>query len=216
MVDNKAEESIHPLPRNIYLFLNNVFAFLILSLFVGPAAVALESETSKVTVFRQLSEAKSISDLPVKFREILVSGQREALSEILFDSGMKKTDVEDYLKYLCPKPGKTPETTISYFSETNPQDKADPLYYMHIKEIPMRYLIKPMRFMILECGYGTDAFSYVWVPLAIDHRGIIIVGYKEYENYKMDPELLKEREKYKIEIEEDTFPFPWRIMPENE
>jgi hypothetical protein len=213
MVDYNTAESIQPLPRNIYLFLNNVFALLILVLCVGNVATALESETSKVTVFRQLSEAKSISDLPVKFREILVSGQREALSEMLFDSGMKKTDVEDYLKYLCPKPGKAPETIISYFREINPQDKADPLYYMHIKEIPMRYLIKPMRFLILERVRGSAAFSFTWVPLAIDHRGIIIVGYKEYENYKMDPELLKEREKYKIE--EDTFPFPWRVMPEN-
>ena len=201
MVYYNVAEPIEPLPINIYLFLNNVFALLIISLYVGPTAIALESETSKVTVFRQLSAAKGIAGLPVKFEEFLVDGQREAFSEILFESGMKKADVEDYLKYLSPKPGKA-QTVISHIGGYIPRDRADPLYYDHINKIPMRFLIMPTHIMLLVRDYEGGSVIEVAVPLAIDHRGIAIIGYKEYENYKVD--------KVPSDVKDDTFPWSGR------
>lgn len=55
MANYSAAESIQAIPENIYLFLKNVFTSLLLSLCVDSAAIALESETDKVTVYQQLS-----------------------------------------------------------------------------------------------------------------------------------------------------------------
>jgi hypothetical protein len=188
MANYSAAEAIQAIPENIYLFLKNVFTSLLLSLCVDSAAIALESETDKVTVYQQLSAAKSINDLSVKFRESLVNGQRESFLEILFDSGMEKADVEDYLKYLCPERGKANQVSMmSRIDKYSPLDKADPLFYQQINDIPKRFLIMPTHILRVIIIHDDNSIPReIWAPLAIDHRGIVIVGYKDYANYKVE------------------------------